>query len=78
MALTPGATIAIVIFGCAALCLCGYAIWIVMSDQKADKVDNTRPRGEQAQYMREVRHKNLKAFTRDSRLREQRSPDWVV
>jgi hypothetical protein len=78
MALTPSATIVIVIFGCAALCLCGYAIWAVMFDQKADKIDNTRPRAGQAQYMCEIRHKNLKAFARDSRLQEQRSLDWVV
>jgi type IV secretory pathway TrbD component len=65
MALSAGATIAVVIFGCAALCLCGYAIWAVMFADKASKIDNTRPQGVQAQYMREVRHKNLQAFARN-------------
>jgi hypothetical protein len=76
MALTPGATIAVVIFGCAALCLCGYAIWLVMSENEADKIDYPRPQGEQAQYMREIRHKNLEAFARDFGRREQRTPGW--
>jgi hypothetical protein len=42
-ALTPGMTIAIVIFGCAALCLYGYAMWAVISKRKVDNIENTRP-----------------------------------
>jgi type IV secretory pathway TrbD component len=76
MALTAGATIAVVIFGCAALCLCGYAIWAVMFADKANKIDNTRPQGEQAQYMREIRRTNLRAFARDFGRQEQRLPSW--
>jgi len=78
MALSAGATIAIVIFGCAAMVLCGYAIWAVMFAQRTDKIDYTRPQsqGEQAQYMREIRQKNLEAFARDFGRREQRVPSW--
>jgi len=76
MALTPGATIAVVIFGCAAVCLCCYAIWAVMFADKVNTIDKTRPQGEQAQYMRDIRHKNLEAFTQDLRLQEQRIAGW--
>lgn len=76
MALTPGATIAVVIFGCAAVCLCCYAIWAVMFGDKIDTIDNTRPGDEQAQYMREIRHKNLEAFAQDLGLHEPRTPGW--
>jgi hypothetical protein len=74
MALSPSATIAIVIVSCAAFCLCGYAIWAVMFKDKIDTIDNTRPQGEQAQYMREIRHKNIEAFAREI---GQRGPPWV-
>lgn len=65
MSLSPSAIIAIVIVSCAAICLCGYAIWAVMYRDEADTFDNTRPKGEQAQYMREIRHKNIEAFARE-------------
>jgi hypothetical protein len=53
-------------------------MWAVISKRKADNIENTRPQGEQAQYMRQMQHKNLKAFARDSGPREQRSLGWAV
>lgn len=74
MSLSPSAKIAIVIVSCAAVCLCGYAIWAVMYKDKTDTFDNARPQGEQAQYMREIRHKNIEAFARELK---QPGPAWV-
>jgi len=64
MAIPPSAVIAIVIFGCAAICLCGYAIWVVMFRDDTDEIDRTRPQGEQVQYMREVRYNGIESFAR--------------
>jgi type IV secretory pathway TrbD component len=63
MALSHGAIIAIVIFGCAAFSLCGYAIWAVMFKNSSEEFTRTRPQDQQAEYMRQVRHNNIEAFS---------------
>jgi hypothetical protein len=55
---SPGLVIFLVIVGCAAVCLCCYALFNISASTRSEPQDRSRPAAVQEEYMRKVRQKN--------------------
>jgi len=56
--ISSGLVIFLVILGCAALCLCCYALFTLSFGKRSEPVDRSRPAAIQEEYMAEVRRQN--------------------
>lgn len=56
--LAPGLIIFLVVLGCAAVCLCAYALFSILFGKRSESIDRSRPAAVQEEYMRDVRQKN--------------------
>lgn len=72
-----GLVIFLVILGCAAVCLCAYALFTILFSKRHEPIDRSRPAAVQEEYMREVRQKNREKMWELSSHRVRYDPSYA-
>jgi len=75
--ISAGLVIFLVIVGCAAVCLCCYALFTLSLSKRSEPVDRSRPAAVQEEYMREVRQKNRDIMWAMSSQRVRYDPSYA-
>lgn len=75
--ISAGLVIFLVIVGCAAVCLCCYALFTLSFGKRSEPVDRSRPAAVQEEYMREVRQKNRDIMWATSGQRIRYDPSYA-
>jgi hypothetical protein len=75
--ISAGLVIFLVILGCAAVCLCCYALFTLSFGKRFESIDRSRPAAVQEEYMREVRQKNREIMWAMSSQRIRYDPSYA-